>query len=241
MTLGTENSQETTLLRSIEAFGAEVRQLRRARGVTLREISQISGISLSHLSAIERGRVNASILKIQKIADALAVPVSWFFNNRPGDGPYEQNHVVRRDNRRNLNTLYGERPDVSGYTDWLLSSTIGGEFYLGISDYAAENVDAEDQLNTRDGEQHALVLEGELQLRLCDETITLQAGDSYSIPGEIPHSIRNKSGHPARLVWVNSPVIVPTDATIADGSRRSANMKRADDTSRTDKARAPRE
>lgn len=209
------------LTRSIEAFGAEVRQLRKARGMTLNQVSRVSGVSLSHLSAIERGSVNASITKIQKIADALSVPVSWFFSVRPGEGLLEQNHVVRAENRRNLNMLYGKATDMTGCTDWLLSSTIGGGFHLGLSDFAPSSGTVEDGLLAREGEQHALVIDGELELRLEDEIITLRAGDSYSIPGGIPRSTRNKSDRPARLIWVNSPVIVPKDAVMKGGSRRS--------------------
>lgn len=218
---------DAALTRSIAAFGAEVRQLRKTRGMTLNEVSRASGVSLSHLSAIERGGVNASISKIQKIADALSVPVSWFFSVRPGDGPLEQNHVVRAGNRRNLNVLYGEPAEASGYTDWLLSSTIGGAYHLGMSDFAPHSDAFEDALYLREGEQHALVIDGELQLRLGDETMTLLAGDSYSIPGDIPHSVRNVTDRPARLIWVNSPVIVPMDVVMTDGTRKTANMQRA--------------
>lgn len=216
-----------------------MRQLRKTRAMTLRELSLTSGISLSHLSAIERGTVNASIAKIQKIADALSVPVPWFFSRRPGNGPLEQNYVVRAENRRNLNVLYCEPAETSGYTDWLVSSTIGGEFHMGVSEYAAYPLDTDDRLFVREGEQHVLILEGVLELRLEDEIIFLREGDSYSIPGEIPHNLRNLSGAPARLVWANAPVIVPKDVIMADGTRLSANLKTADETAQDEKPDGP--
>ncbi len=194
---------------SIEAVGSEVRALRKARGLTLNELSRHCGISLSHLSAIERGAVNPSMVKIQAIADGLGVPVSWFFNERPGDGPLEQTHVVRSENRRHLNKLYGEPAEVSGFSDWLLSSTIGGAFHLGLSDYAPGPDAAETELVVREGEVHGLVTEGEMVLQLEDEVITLRAGDSFSIPGDLPHWLDNKSDKPARIIWVNAPLITP--------------------------------
>lgn len=112
----------------------------------------------------------------------------------------------------------------------MLSSTIGSEFHLGIWDYAALPVDVSEDLYVREGEQHVLILEGLLELRLEDEIIPLGVGDSYSIPGTIPHSIRNRSGAPARLIWANSPVIVPKDVIKTNGTRLSANMKTADET-----------
>ena len=198
-----------TSTEALTAFGAEVRQLRKARELTLAELAAASGISVSHLSAIERGTVSASLRKITSIAEALAVPEEWFFNRRPGSGPMQRSYVVRKQNRRNLSLLYQEPMEQSGYTDHLLSSSIGGDFYMGVSDYSPHSSDIVTPLFTRDGEMHGLVLEGEFELTLDEEVITLQAGDSFSFPGHIVHNARNVSDQPARLLWVNSPVIIP--------------------------------
>ena len=209
--IGYTNTAERTPARSVAAFGLEVRQLRKARNMTQTELSAASGISVSHLSAIERGAVNASLDKVNRIADALSVPVAWFFTRRPGEGPLERAHVVRAQNRRNLNLLYGETAEESGYTDWLLSSTIGGDFYFGISEYGPRSEAREEEIVVRDGEQHCLVLEGEIELLLREEIIVLRTGDSYSIPGDLPHKTSNNTDRPARMIWVNSPVIIPKD------------------------------
>jgi len=197
---------------SIEAFGAEVRELRKARQMTLSDLAKASGVSVSHLSAIERGTVSPTLRKISQIAEGLAVPEDWFFARRSGAGPLERTYVVRRENRRNLNLLYGKPEELSGYSDALLSSSLGGAFHMGISEYAPHSGLVADELYLRDGEQHAIVLEGELELKLGDEVITIRAGDSFSFPGDILHAARNRSDQPARLIWANSPVIVPQHA-----------------------------
>lgn len=217
---------------TIATLGAEVRQLRKARQMTLVDLADASGVSVSHLSAIERGRVNATLDKIKRIAFGLDVPEEWFFATRPGNGAMERTYVVRSENRRNLNMLYGEKPEVCGYSDALLSSSLGGEFHMGISEFAPHSQDHTIEVYVRDGEAHAIVLEGELELTLQDEIITLRAGDSYSFPGEIPHTTRNVSDKPARLIWVNSPVIIPRNAVYhGDGkkpkTRRIGKIKRS--------------
>lgn len=198
----------------LASFGAEVRELRKARQMTLADLANASGISVSHLSAIERATVNPTLTKIGRIADALGVPQEWFFTFRPGSGPLERAHVVRRGNRRNLNLLYGETVARAGYSDELLSSSMGGAFHMGISYYPPFSDEVVDELYLREGEQHGFVLEGELVLRLEDEIVTVRAGDSFSFPGHILHSARNKSDKPARLIWVNSPVIIPKYAAL---------------------------
>lgn len=212
-------------------FGAEVRELRRARQMTLTELAKESGVSVSHLSAIERGTASPTLGKISKIAAGLDVPEEWFFSRREGAGPLERTYVVRQGNRRNLNLLYGESVSVSGYSDALLSSSLGGAFNMGMSEYPPHSEQVADEIYSREGEQHGLVLEGELVLTLEDEVITVRAGDSFSFPGRIVHRARNMSDKPARLIWVNSPVIIPKYAVHKTPSTAPVTSRAAKTTS----------
>ena len=196
---------------TLSSLGREVRQLRKARQLTLKELSDEAGISLSHVSAIERGVSKPSVDVLQAIAEALNVTPDWFFARRPGAGPMEQAYVVRGQNRRNLNTLYGQDATELGYNDELLSSSIGGQFYMGLAVYAPYAERPEDPLQEHEGEEHGLVLEGELELQIGDELITLRAGDSYSFDARIPHHARNRTDRVCRLIWAVSPVVIPKD------------------------------
>ncbi|MEM6356522.1 MAG: helix-turn-helix transcriptional regulator [Pseudomonadota bacterium] len=100
-------------------------------------MSAEAGISLSHLSAIERGVSNPSMEVIGAIAAALEVSPDWFFARRSGAGPLERASVVRSQERRNLNVLYGQSEQEMGYADELLSSSIGGSFLHGARAFRA--------------------------------------------------------------------------------------------------------
>lgn len=193
------------------SFGGEVRELRKARGLTLKQLSVASGVSLSHLSAIERGASKPSLDVIGSIAEALSVSPDWFFAKRSGAGPFERACIVRRHERRNLNALYGQSEGEIGYTDRLLSSTIGGRFYMGLARYAPGAERPDEPMLVHDGEEHGVIIEGELEMTLGDEVITLRAGDSYSFEARIPHHARNRTDAPALLVWAVSPVVIPKD------------------------------
>lgn len=69
-------STTTSPLLRVE-LGAVLRQLRNARGWTLREVAQESQVALGYLSEIERGRKEASSELLNAICDALGVPL-WF-------------------------------------------------------------------------------------------------------------------------------------------------------------------
>lgn len=205
------NDNVLPLPSALSSLGGEVRQLRKARQLTLKQLSTQAGISLSHASAIERGVTNPSVDVLHAIAAALNVTPDWFFARRSGAGPLEQAYVVRAQNRRSLNALYGEGAAELGYSDHLLSSSIGGHFYMGLAVYAPFSDGPEHPLQEHEGEEHGLVLEGELELQIADERITLRAGDSYSFDARIPHHGRNRTDRICRLIWAVSPVVIPND------------------------------
>ncbi|MBI1386636.1 MAG: helix-turn-helix domain-containing protein [Rhizobiales bacterium] len=203
---------------SLVSVGSEMRQLRKVRGLTLKALSDACGVSVSHLSAIERGASNPSMDLLHDIATALAVSPDWFFARRPGAGPLERACIVRAQNRRNLNVLYGQSPAELGYTDQLISSSIGGRFYMGLAVYAPYTDGPEEPLLEHGGEEHGLVIEGELEMQIGDEFITLREGDSYSFEGRIPHHARNRSKRVTKLIWAVSPVVIPKDVVQAQGA-----------------------
>ncbi|RLP79411.1 XRE family transcriptional regulator [Mycetocola lacteus] len=54
-------------------IGRSIRKLRTAQGRTLREVAETAGVSLAHLSAIERGLAEASSEVIAAISRALGI------------------------------------------------------------------------------------------------------------------------------------------------------------------------
>lgn len=206
--------------RSLSSLGAELRELRKARNLTLKQLSELANISLSHLSAIERGATNPSIDVLNALAAGLYVSPSWFFARRSGAGPLEQAYVVRRQNRRDLNVLYDEDAGALGYEDRLLSSSIGGDFYMGLAEYAPHSETPNDRMQSHDGETHGVVLEGQLEMHIGDEIVTLNQGDSYSFDARIPHHARNTSDKICRMIWAVSPVVIPKVAVLRAKSQR---------------------
>ncbi len=213
----------TALAERLVSLGSEVRQVRKARQMTLKELAAATGVSVSHLSAIERGASNPSLDIVHRIATALNIASDWFFARRSGGGPMERAYVVRRRNRRDLNTLYGEGIESLGLTDLLLSSSIGGNICMGVATYAPHSYRPGHPMYQHEGEQHGYILEGELQLQIGSEDVTLREGDSYSFPTEIVHNLRNITDQPCRLIWAITPIVFPGDVVVGDELGRAAS------------------
>ncbi len=194
-----EASDEVVLL------GDELRSLRKAHGLTLKALAERSGKSVSFISKIERGLARPSITALQDIAEALSVPIGWFFQT---DGPVpadEKPYIVRADRRRRLSYSGFSATDYMGVEDYLLSANLDGQLALGMSRYEPGGT-AGDDLYTHKGEEAGIVLEGEIELVLDEDVFRLRRGDSFSFPASIPHTYRNPGPTIAVIVWANTPV-----------------------------------
>ena len=57
----------------LEVLGRRVREIRIARGWTLRELGELSGVSLRVLVQLETGRGNISVKRLADLADAFGI------------------------------------------------------------------------------------------------------------------------------------------------------------------------
>ncbi|MFD2172128.1 helix-turn-helix domain-containing protein [Tumebacillus lipolyticus] len=63
-------------------LGAKLREMRLSKKWTLNELSQRSGLSISHISSLERGtRTKPSMEVVRKLANALQVPVHYLHDD----------------------------------------------------------------------------------------------------------------------------------------------------------------
>ncbi len=189
-------------------LGLEIRELRSARGLTLKEICAQISCSVAYLSRIELGAARISDALLAEISNVLAVDPTWFFPSQKSDNPVERAHIVRSNERRSLSEMYTRSQDELGFEDHLLSSTLSGDCYLLMSKFpprvGAPPKQAEGYVF--EGEQHGIVTKGEILLILDEERIVLKKGDSFSYPSTLPHRFFNNSDKEAEMIWAMSPV-----------------------------------
>ena len=67
---------------NMKSIGLKIRELRKHRGITLKEFSQKVGVTASLISQVERGVAAPSISSLKKISDALGISIAVFFNDQ---------------------------------------------------------------------------------------------------------------------------------------------------------------
>ena len=177
-------------------IGARLRALRQQQSLTLKEVAAVTGLSMGHLSQLERDLVSPSVKTLHDISRALGVNISWFFEADPASKRLDH-YVVRAGARQHISFAGGVddyRLDSAAVRDiGLLYSTFEPGASSGEADY------------THEGEEAGLVLAGALELWVDGEAALLGAGDSFSFPSTRPHRYRNPGSEPAVVIWAMSP------------------------------------
>lgn len=61
-------------------FGEKLKELRESKGMSLKDLEYVSGVTASYINRIENGKRKPSVAKIEKLADALDVDVQYFLD-----------------------------------------------------------------------------------------------------------------------------------------------------------------
>ena len=166
--------------------------MRKNRNLSIQQLADKVGLSVGMVSQIERGLSTPSLRSIRLLANALDVPVSWFF---AGGQHHEAEHIVRKAQRRQL------KIGAIGAVQELLSpETPGG---IEIYEIVLEpGTSSGNDLYSHAGEKAGVVIEGNLQLAIGPLVHLLQPGDSFRFPSTTPHRFANAGPNETRFVWI---------------------------------------
>lgn len=62
-----------------ERIGQRIRQIREQKKMTQKDLSDLSDLDRSYITSIENGQRNISIINLEKLANALGVPLCELF------------------------------------------------------------------------------------------------------------------------------------------------------------------
>lgn len=180
-----------------QSLGADLRALRRTRGMTLQELADQLNRSVGWLSQVERDMSDPSITDLRHLAAALGVAVTTLARPAPAV-PQEAGLIVRQGTRRPI----GSRD--SGLVEELLSPDLTDDFEMVHSTF--EPFSEIGETVTRPTQEVGYVISGQLDLTIGDQHFTLGPGDSFRIRNT-PFRWANPYDTPAIAVWVIAPPV----------------------------------
>jgi len=174
--------------------GRPLRRLRHAQGLSLRQAGERIGLSVSFLSALERGVSGASIATLQRITAAYGTTIQELFG--PAGEPGKR--LIPASARPLLRL-----GDAPVRIEQLARGATRLEPQLFVLAPGATSEGA----YAHDGEEFLYLLSGAVTVWVGEaETYRLtDAGDALTFPSTLPHRWRNDARGETRLLWINTP------------------------------------
>jgi transcriptional regulator with XRE-family HTH domain len=176
------------------AVGARVKSLREAMDLSLRDLSDRSGVSAPMLSQVERGDTSPTLAVAQKIAAGLDLTLSQLLRLD------EDRHVVivpageRRTRRRRGHKVAELTPPLPGQRSDVSEHTLAPGAATGAAD--------DPPMHEPGSRETAVVLEGSVELFIDGQRHELGEGDSVTFDADLPHHFENNASSEARLIAV---------------------------------------
>jgi transcriptional regulator with XRE-family HTH domain len=179
------------------SLGADLRTLRKARGLTLTDLAEALGRSVGWLSQVERDLSDPSVTDLRHIAAALDVPVSMLFSSHMAPAE-EDGYIVRQGARRAIGST------AAGLVEELLSPDLTDVFEMVHSTFQPRSEIGETV--SRPTQEVGVLISGRLDLTIGTRSFTIHPGDSFRIRGE-PFRWANPYEMPAVAIWVIAPPV----------------------------------
>jgi len=173
-------------------LGFKIRNIRNSKRTTLQELANITELTTSFISQVERGIVSPSIDSLKRIAHALGVGVGEFFKE-----DLKEFTFVRKD--KAPKTM--DNKTKSSYE--ILVSDLLGVSMKPLIIRLQKGGEARRELLVEEGDAFIMVIEGGIKLVFEKEEFVLSKEDSFYCKGQKrPQKIANAGDKEAVLLWV---------------------------------------
>lgn len=173
-----------------------IRKIRKEKKLSLRQLAEKSGLSVSFLSNLENGRVNITLSSLKKIATALEVPVARLIADDSQEGVV----IVKKEDRMNI--VHHRSPQGTVIQQFLTRSP---NFDMEIVVLQLPAGTCSESYKSHPGQEFTYVLGGEVVLFLNENTYPLKSGDMAYYDAGIPHKWANRSQGTAEILVGATP------------------------------------
>lgn len=171
---------------------SRLKEARRAQGLSLEAVSNLSGVSRSMVSQIERGESSPTIATLWNLTRALQVDFAGLLE---AQGTKDQIDVLRSQDVPKIENMgqgcririLSPPEDAGGHEVYDIRFDKGG--------------DLSSSPHTRGTAEHLTILDGDVRVRSGEAEMQLTAGDTARYAADVPHAIVSENG-PARVFLI---------------------------------------
>ena len=171
-------------------LGKRLKTLRKARGLTLRELADVSGLSMNTISLIERRKISPTVATLSKLAGALGIMTADFLVEESG----EQVIFLKQDQRQRVRSMKTLIENLGTG----LSNRMMEPLLITLEPEANSGVEPLVHL----GQELVFCLEGQVVYEIGSREYVLASRDSLLFEAHQPHRWHNKQTKISQILLI---------------------------------------
>lgn len=180
--------------------GEKVRSVRQSKNISIEEVAERSGLSISQIESIEEDKHFPSLAPLIKIARVLGCRLGTFLDDQDELGAV----ISRKKERAAAISFSHDNTDIQRHMEYysLSKAKAGRHMEPFIIDVEPTREGANFVLSTHEGEEFVYCLEGVVEINYGKQTYILEEGDSIYYDSIIPHHVHAADQNGARILAV---------------------------------------
>ncbi len=177
-------------------LGAAMKQRRKALGLNLLQLAELSNVSRSMLSEIERGNANPTFTNLWNITQALGVSIDELAHSSVENQP----PAIERQDAINTPRMHSKDQGCELIALNPVDTATEFEWYQLIIQPGCQLAS---EAHVRGTQEHLSIIEGQMRVELEDDITAIGTiGDTLRYPADIQHCIKNPGSVTARAFLV---------------------------------------
>jgi len=180
-------------------IGDKMKELRQKNRYTFQDLSAKTGLTREYLLQVENNELVPPVATLLKLAKALHVNMSYFFQDQAGSDKIAVTRV--RERTRVERRPHHQKDEVNYVYEALEAHKADKQMQPFLVEFPPQDT-SQMIFVSHEGEEFLHLLEGKLEFRSIDRVEVLDPGDSIYFESDVSHSFRCLGDKPARAIVV---------------------------------------
>jgi transcriptional regulator with XRE-family HTH domain len=172
--------------KGMEDIGERIRKIREEKGLSLEELSRLTGFDVQFLSNLENNMAQPQLGTVIKLSKALDSAFGRLVSG-VGNKLYS---ITRKNERRTVSRSTSQKSQKQVYVYKSLAPDVKGRHMEALLVQLEE--DPDNEVSVHEGEEFIFVLDGVVEMGIGEDSFELEPGDSVYYLSTTPHHIAAK-------------------------------------------------
>ncbi|GBR76051.1 transcriptional regulator MerR family [Candidatus Termititenax persephonae] len=178
-------------------LGSKIRETREQKGITLRKLAKDIGVSPSFISQVEQSKAQPSVDSLTQIARTLGVSSSYLL------GEEDTGIALLKSAGGVVKNRFDPEKLASVKLKRLLPENINNNIEPALLVLEPGTGSAE-ITGPSSGEEFLLLLDGQLDIKVNENTYTIPNGQTFYFPANSVYSFQNSGSEAAKVLWIKA-------------------------------------